>query len=491
MNPITASMLYDLVQCPHRPWRDLFGNAAERDEVSAFVKLLWERGACHERRVVEALAEPFVDLSGCTADEKEARTIEAMASGATLIYSGRIRHGELLGEPDLLRLEGEGYVPGDIKSGAGEEGDGDSAKPKKHYGVQLALYADILERLGRSAGRRGFIWDVHGREILYDLEAPLGPRSPALWAIYQEHFELARRIVQSQEAPSPASSAECKQCWWYSSCHRELRDRRDLTLVPELGRSKRDLLRSTFPSYEDLARANPNSFSTGKDRTSFQGMGLASLRKFVERSKLLCDKAARPYLKQPIEFPSHSRELFFDIEVDPMRDVCYLHCFVERVDGEERYHPFFADSPTPEMERKAFSQAWAFVQGARPCAIYFYSKYERTIWRKLQGKYPEVCSADEIEYLIASPDCVDLYFDVVRPHTEWPTNDFSIKTLAKHLGFKWRDAHPSGAASIEWYDRWVTDEAPELKARLLQYNEDDCVATRVLLDGIKNLNVRP
>jgi hypothetical protein len=38
-------------------------------------------------------------------------------------------------------------VPGDIKSGAGEEGGGDDGdgRPKLHYAVQLALYVDILE----------------------------------------------------------------------------------------------------------------------------------------------------------------------------------------------------------------------------------------------------------------------------------------------------------------------------------------------------------
>jgi hypothetical protein len=34
------------------------------------------------------------------------------------------------------------------------------------------------------------------------------------------------------------------------------------------------------------------------------------------------------------------------------------------------------------------------------------------------------------------PVCaVDLYCDVVVKATEWPTRDFSIKTLAKYLGF--------------------------------------------------------
>jgi predicted RecB family nuclease len=82
---------------------------------------------------------------------------------------------------------------------------------------------------------------------------------------------------------------------------------------------------------------------------------------------------------------------------------------------------------------------------------------------------------------------IDLYGDVVLKATEWPTRDHSIKTLAKYLGFTWRDTHPSGAASIEWFDRWCREHNPEILRRILDYNEDDCRATRVLLDGIRDL----
>ena len=37
--PITASMLYDLVACPHRVSVDLFADPGERDKVSPFVRL--------------------------------------------------------------------------------------------------------------------------------------------------------------------------------------------------------------------------------------------------------------------------------------------------------------------------------------------------------------------------------------------------------------------------------------------------------------------
>ena len=172
-HPITGSMLYDLVGCPHRVSMDLFAAPAERDRVSPFVQLLWERGSAHEEQVVAGIGEPFVDLSMYAGAEKERRTLEAMDHGEPLIHGGRIAAEDLLGDPDLLRKEGTGYIAGDIKSGAGEEGGGDDTegRPKKHYAVQIALYTDILERLGRSAGRRGFVWDIHGEEVPYDFMA--------------------------------------------------------------------------------------------------------------------------------------------------------------------------------------------------------------------------------------------------------------------------------------------------------------------------------
>ena len=184
--PVTAAMLYDLVQCPHRVTMDLFGDPAERDEPSPFMQLLWEKGHLFEKEVMSGTGEPFLDLSRYSLDEKERLTTEAMERGEPLIYSGRISADDLLGDPDLLRLKGDGYVAGDIKSGRGVEGnDEDLGKPKKHYGVQVALYTDILERKGLSARREPFIWDINGDEFIYDLDAPMGPKTPqSLWDLY-------------------------------------------------------------------------------------------------------------------------------------------------------------------------------------------------------------------------------------------------------------------------------------------------------------------
>jgi uncharacterized protein len=489
-------MLYNLTQCPHRLNLDLHEDPRRRDPESKFVELLWERGVDFENELIGKLQVPFTNLRALEGAEKEHQTREAMKQHAKLIYGGRISAGKLLGEPDILRRDDNmGYVPGDIKSGAGEEGDEDTGyeKPKKHYAVQLALYADTLEALGMGRGRRPFVWDVHGNEVIYDLNAAQGSRTPqTLWEFYQEKLAQAESIVSRPHTTLPALGAGCKLCHWRSHCTRHAESLDDLTLIAELGRAKRDLIIPHVRTVTDLARIDLSTLTQGS-KTTVKGISLSTLQKFQVRAQLMIDPNGRPYCTVAPRLPDAAVELFFDIEVDPMRDICYLHGFIERRvqdNSTVMFYPFMADTPTPEEEQRAFAQAWEYVQSRQPCAIYFYSKYERTWWKRLQQRYPSVATEEQIRAMFESAMAVDLYFDIVQKCTEWPTRDHSIKTLAHYLGFKWRDTSPSGADSIEWYHRWIEGGDPRIRQRILDYNQDDCVATMVLLDGIRTLNVR-
>ncbi|GAG08972.1 unnamed protein product, partial [marine sediment metagenome] len=79
-NSITASMLYDLVQCPHRSYLDVHGDPSEKDSVSPFVQLLWDRGHAFEKEVIERLEEPFTDLSPHSPEQRESLTVTNCAN---------------------------------------------------------------------------------------------------------------------------------------------------------------------------------------------------------------------------------------------------------------------------------------------------------------------------------------------------------------------------------------------------------------------------
>ena len=390
--------MYNFVQCPHRVSLDLFGNPAEKDSVNAFVQLLWDKGNAFELEVIENLQIPFTNLKCLSNEEKEEATMEAMRRGDALIYAGRIRSGNLLGEPDLLRRQNGGYVAGDIKSGAGEEdsSEEEEGKPKKHYAVQLALYTDILERLKVSGGRTPFVWDIHNKEVVYDLEALQGKRNPtSLWSIYQDVLSQVEDITGQEEQTLAAYSSKCKLCHWRTVCITAVTATKDLTLIPELGRTKRDSMLPHVKNLTELACADISCLMAKGKKTVISGIGPDTLIKFQSRAQLQLKPDAKPYCSGEVSLPPCPVELFFDIETDPMRDICYLHGFVERKNqdnGTEKYFAFLSASPTLEEEEKAFAEAWEYIKSSRPCVIYYYSKYERTIWRKLQKKYPHVAS---------------------------------------------------------------------------------------------------
>ena len=315
--------------------------------------------------------------------------------------AGAFRLRALLGDPDLLRKQESGYVAGDIKSGSGEEGPEDNSKPKIHYAVQLGLYTDILERKGLSAGRHAFVWDIHGREVPYDFQTPYGKRSPrTLWQDYEEALRRSAGDHQQRIDDAPGLRRRLQALPLVFVVRQTIEETDDLTMIPELGRSKRDVMYGSVsrPLRSSLS-TDPESFVNG-NKSVFPGIGPDTIRKFHERAKLLSAKDGKPYTREPIAFPDNECELFFDIEVDPMRDICYLHGFVERLrrdNATEKFVHVLAEAATPEAEKRAFADAWTYIQDRQPCTIYYYSKYERTIYRALQEKYPDICSADDIE----------------------------------------------------------------------------------------------
>jgi uncharacterized protein len=484
-------MLYSLVVCPHRVERDLFADPAEMDPPSAFVELLWERGNAYEVSVIAHLVPPPMNIRDLPKDARLEATTRAMDDRTPLIFGGRLEAADLIGEPDLLRLDGDGYVAGDIKSGRGDEGgDEDSpAQLKLHYAVQLALYTDLLERLGVSVARRAFILDVDGREVPYDLNAPRGPKTPETWwEAYQRMLGTARAIASQSEHTSPALCSDCKLCHWCTVCGRLIQESGDLSIIPEVGRRRRDQLARTFPNITAFAAADLAGLAAS-DPLAIKGLGIKQVTRWQARARLQLASEPKPYALQALALPPPNHVLFFDVETDPMLDFCYLHGFWLVEAGAKRFVEFHTRNDSREEERRAFAEALRFVRERPDAAIVHYSPYERVTWRSLAARYPEVEGSADAGAMISKPRGFDLYNDAVRPSTEWPTRDYSIKSIAKWLGFSWRDANPSGAASIEWFQSWLMSGDQAELQRILDYNEDDCRAMEVVLDAPRTLPV--
>ncbi|MDJ0831753.1 MAG: TM0106 family RecB-like putative nuclease [Desulfobacterales bacterium] len=495
---ITAAKLYDYTQCPHRVWRDVYGPQDEKiTETNPFVKLLWERGIAHEEKIVAQLGE-FTDITPGTLAERAKQTIQAMRTGAALIYQGVLQLEDMLGIPDLLERRPDGsYIPVDIKSGMGFEGinaeEGLRGRPKKHYAVQLALYVDLLQHLGFANDRLAKVIDIHSNEFEYDLNTPLGQKDTRpLWDYYQEVKKDVALLLRNQTQNKPALIGICKLCHWYVSCKKWVNESDDLTKIFYLGRQKRDRIAADLgiETITDILAIDIQDVMRAKagNKQFLYGVGEKTLAQILRRAKVI-SQTKKPVIYETIKFPKVRYELFFDIEDDPTQEFVYMHgIYVKSPDGGTYQH-FTATQLTAGAEKKAWQDFWHFIDSLpqNDYAVYYYSHHEKTTYRRMQKLYPDVISVEELEAFFASSNVIDLY-EVVKQSTDWPVSSYSLKDLAQYLGFKWQDETPSGAMSIQWFNQFIENNDPQILIRLLTYNEDDCKATMVLKEGIEKLS---
>jgi uncharacterized protein len=495
---ITASRLYDYMQCPHKVWRDIYGPQEEKiDEKNPFVELLWEKGALHEKEIISKIGS-VVDLSTGTIEERIEKTLVEIKKETPLIYQGVLNYKDLLGIPDLLRRMPTGsYLPIDIKSGKGFEGTDDFEEeeimPKKHYAVQLSLYVEILLNLGLASEKKGAVIDISGRELVYLLESAQGVRNAQTWwELYLEVKNSVSELLLGKSQDKPAIASSCKFCPWYSSCKKWCLEKEDLTKIFYLGRTLRGILNKDLgiDKVRELKVLNiPDILAKKKrDKTFLKGFGETLLKKFITRAVIL-DEIKKPILHQQIQFPEVKKELFFDIEDDPTQDFVYLHGIYCRDQKGESFVYFLAKENSRGSEKMAWTEFWNFINTlpAGDFAVYYYASHEKTTYKRLNQRYPDVIKNEEREAFFANPNVIDLY-QIIQKYTDWPLSNYSLKDIATYLGFKWRDETPSGALSIRWYNDFIQNRSQELLKRILEYNEDDCKATMVLKDEIVKLS---
>ena len=96
--------------------------------------------------------------------------------------------------------------------------------------------------------------------------------------------------------------------------------------------------------------------------------------------------------------------------------------------------------------------------------------------RRLGTKYG---NEEQTEIVIAK-QMQDLLM-LIRDAIIFPLHSYSLKDIAKLLGFKWRQAEVSGIHAVLWYEEYLKNRRRTRKLQdIVDYNEDDCRATYIV-----------
>src|SRR5262249_21374195 len=75
---------------------------------------------------------------------------------------------------------------------------------------------------------------------------------------------------------------------------------------------------------------------------------------------------------------------------------------------------------------------------------------------------------------------------IIHPHVYFPTYSNSLKDIAGYLGFAWAEPSASGIQSLVWREMWCKTRDDTIKATLIQYNMEDCLALKHLVEFIQH-----
>jgi predicted RecB family nuclease len=481
-----------------------------------------KRGFEHEKRFLADLSEDgrsvvTIEPDGSIDDYGErvraaaTATIEAMASGADVIYQATFFDGTWRGHADfLLRVDGA-----DRPSIWGpyhyEVADTKLARHVKASAVlQICSYIDQLERI------QGVMPEW--------LHVALGGSSRTVERLrvddYMAYYRSVRdRFLATMAAATPATYPptgtypepvdHCDVCRWAAECVQRRRADDHLSLVAGISARQRRALQERgvgtlealgelpLPMQPALEGTSAHALERVREQARLQ---LEGRRWHSDRYELLLPKPGEDMEPErglaSLPIPS-AGDLFFDIEGDPYALEDGLDYLFGVLDADGTFHAIWSRDEhgefTLDAERRAFERLMDFFAERRAADpslhIYHYAPYEPTALKRLMGRYGR--REDEVDDMLRKGVLVDL-LRAVRQGLRASVESYSIKKMESFYGFTreidLRDAGSSIVAFEQWLELGEGERpATDILERIERYNRDDVVSNLRLRDWLEGL----
>lgn len=422
--------------------------------------------------------------------------------------------------PTRRTLEGSlaRIAPGDahFSEGVGVR----STAPVVRGGILLAHAIRVLESMGvADPAARGALVDRNRQVWWMDLRGGDYPRFNL--AAYDGHYRQRLAVLSAHEQwrltsgefpTAPYWHRDCPECPYVGPCEEFLEARDDVSLtrftsfdqqlvLHEHGVATRAQLARLDPVRARRARVRVVSPVAELTREEHLGRSIDKLDDLIYRARVH-ERGTVLRTLEPEKMGCPRADVEVDVDMESYDDVTYLWGANVTLNAElagvaNGYHAFVNwDGLDGEGEARLFATFWTWFDALRhTCdaagltfrAYCFWAQAEDgAMNRAVDAALPGAVTREDLEEFRdpRAARWIDLHELAKRQiQTEGP---LGLKVLAQAAGFTWRDANPSGEASMLWYEVAVADgpDASASRTRILEYNEDDCRATRALRDWL-------
>ncbi|MEO6207654.1 MAG: TM0106 family RecB-like putative nuclease, partial [Candidatus Limnocylindrales bacterium] len=492
---LSATDLVGFLACDHLSTLEL-GRIAGRWERpnrrdDPTIQLIQEKGDLHEAayldrlrgdglRVVEIeksdLRTPM-DLRAA-----EATTLEAMRSGADVIFQATFFDGRWRGHADFLFKREDRGSPG-LGGWSYDIADTKLARSVKGGAIlQMCVYASLLKRLQGIAPE--FLYVITGDQVKHPYRtADFAPYFRFVKARFEARVDLG---ADGDTGTYPDPVDHCRVCTWLPACMDRRRSDDHPSLVANLSRLDTERFESAGARTLTAVAERPLD-AVVKDMRDGRRVRLREQARVQLHKKRTGESLWELIPPDPTDpgkglaaLPEPSPwDLFFDIEADPWATEAgleYLLGVVEEVDGEPVYHAIWGTDQ--DQEREAFLAFLRMVTDrldAHPdMHVYHYGGYESGAIKRLMARHG--VGVDEVDRLLRGDVLVDL-LNVVRQGIRGSVESYSLKQVEKEYMPVREGPVTDAGFSVVAFETWLKERDQTILDGIADYNRDDCVST--------------
>ena len=479
---VTDDLLLYYKRCRRRAFLDVYGDSTQQDPEQDFLLKLRQDGFAYRQVIVEVAPyqSPNYPRGDWAAGAKA--TLELMQQGVERISQAVLLMQTepgvtLLSRPDLLvKQPGQSnfgdwmYSPTLIKLGK---------RPKPEYQIVAAFAAHLLAAVQGVMPSEVQLILRRQESCFVNLERWVPLMQEILW-------ECIETLLQQQEPEIFISRQKCSLCHWYSSCHAIALADQHISLLPGVTPSRyRDLQALGVTTMESLAQSTigllePVVGSEIAVDLVQQAQSIVQNRAML-RQRNWEETETSQLFTHTDTLPTAPVELYFDIEAESELKVDYLLgvLVIDNRTHTEIFHPLLAANPINEP--LIWQQFLELVSLYPDAPIFHFSDYEVETVKRLANLY----QTPQPQLLLLLSRLVDVHRYVMNTAT-LPVESYSLKHLARWIGFEWRDSGITGSQCVCLYNDWLETGNRSILDVILRYNEDDCRATYHLKSWLVN-----
>jgi predicted RecB family nuclease len=455
---ITDNLIDALQRCRLKAYLQLHG---EEGTQSDYEKLMIEQRANAQRKAIEKIRREY--------DETElARdltlTTPNLRKGATFILGARMdddRHAvffDALRKTDgHSRLGDFQYQPVTFCA---------ARRFRASDRQQLAARAILLGRVQGVLPSSGVVY--LGRD-----SARTNIRFGLTLTAAEDLLRDAERLQRSEAPPKLQLNDHCRVCEFRDRCRDQAVREGNLSLLRGLGENKiKRYARKGVLTLTQLAHTfRPRR--RGKRADSPLKLRDHALHALAIRDQTI-------YVLGSPTLPTATVRIYLDIEGDPEEGFTYLIGLIVCAGERVEHHSLWSDDRTGEAE--IFTRFLDIVACYDAPRLYCYGNYEKGVIARLRR---QVRRKKHIDAVLAALTNV---LTVIYPHFYFPTYSNGLKEVAGCLGHRWTAHDASGIESVVWRKNWEKTGDTSWKAKLIQYNLEDCDALRRVCDFLSEVS---